>query len=447
MNITPQRRAFTLLEILLVVAAIGILAAIVIVAINPNEQLAKVRDSERQSEVNTLYDAIQQYNIDNNGQWPGEVESMSANSAEEICADGVSDSSCINLTDDLSPEYVAAIPEDPQADGTVSGYVVIKDDANRIKVEAAQTEEKTQLIAAGGIDIPILDRVSEAAVAYSMRLLRDDHQPQTAQSSNTTTGSYLVRIRQDNANNDTADVLPDSDGELSANSNVQNTTNSSDGQTLNTWVGSNNAYVTTWYDQSTADNQGTQTSQSSQPQIVNNGNVIQNAGSVTPAFDGSDDYVDTGVTDNLQTGNFSVSAWMYLPDTSATGKRIVADDGDPGGWALSYGDGGEGDLHFFLRGMDNQGLHTGEGVNEKTWHHVVGVFDNANNNRFIYIDGNVEASLTNDSDSPLTDSSTMWVGADANENSTYFPGNIEDVKVYKRALSAGEVTKLYNHGK
>ncbi|PSO44551.1 MAG: prepilin-type cleavage/methylation domain-containing protein, partial [Parcubacteria group bacterium SW_4_49_11] len=31
MNTTPQRRAFTLLEILLVVAAIGILAAIVIV--------------------------------------------------------------------------------------------------------------------------------------------------------------------------------------------------------------------------------------------------------------------------------------------------------------------------------------------------------------------------------------------------------------------------------
>ncbi|PSO44445.1 MAG: hypothetical protein BRC23_01060, partial [Parcubacteria group bacterium SW_4_49_11] len=167
MNLASQRNAFTLLEILLVVAAIGILAAIVIVAINPNEQLAKVRDSERQSEVNTLYDAIQQYNIDNDGEWPDEVESMSANSAEEICADGVSDSSCINLTDDLSPEYVAAIPEDPQAQGSGSEYVVIKDDANRITVEAIKTEEKTQIIAAGGADISVLDRAPGAAVAYS----------------------------------------------------------------------------------------------------------------------------------------------------------------------------------------------------------------------------------------------------------------------------------------
>ncbi|PSO44030.1 MAG: hypothetical protein BRC23_02250 [Parcubacteria group bacterium SW_4_49_11] len=82
---TPMRthsRAFTLLEILLVVAAIGVLAAIVIVAINPQRQLGKVRDAERQSEVGTIKDGLEQYSIDSSGEYPSGIE---ANTYKEVC--------------------------------------------------------------------------------------------------------------------------------------------------------------------------------------------------------------------------------------------------------------------------------------------------------------------------------------------------------------------------
>lgn len=67
-----MKKGFTLLEILLVIAAIGVLAAIVIVAINPNRQLSQVRDTERQSDVNALSKAMEQYLIDQ-GEYPAGI--------------------------------------------------------------------------------------------------------------------------------------------------------------------------------------------------------------------------------------------------------------------------------------------------------------------------------------------------------------------------------------
>ena len=135
-----SQRGFTLIEILLVVAAIAILAGIVIVAINPNKQLGDTRNAQRRSDVTTILNAVYQYSLDNNGTLPASILASST----EICATGAA--SCSGLVDlsvlTLNQKYVVSIPTEPQkvtADGV--GYLISRSANGRVIVSAQYPEQ------------------------------------------------------------------------------------------------------------------------------------------------------------------------------------------------------------------------------------------------------------------------------------------------------------------
>ncbi len=150
-----HHRAFTLLEILLVVAAIAILATIVIVAINPQRQLQQFRDTQREAHLNQLNSALTQYLIEGNS-LPEEITTV----PKEICNTGQTPGDeepqpdcgdTVNLSF-LVPTYISQIPKDPttqaflpqayaQTQGT--GYYVAKGEAERLYLEAPNAETKT----------------------------------------------------------------------------------------------------------------------------------------------------------------------------------------------------------------------------------------------------------------------------------------------------------------
>jgi len=59
-----KQRAFTLIELLIVIGIIAILAATVIITITPGQRLAEARDATRAKHLNALESALYVYNID-----------------------------------------------------------------------------------------------------------------------------------------------------------------------------------------------------------------------------------------------------------------------------------------------------------------------------------------------------------------------------------------------
>jgi len=129
---------FTLIEILLVVGIIAILAAIVIIAVNPTKQLADARNAQRRVDVNTILNAVYQYTVDNNGVIPATITA----SASAICKTGGSCAGLIDLTVlTTSEKYLTSIPFDPSS-ATVNStnYNINKSVNGRITVAAPGAE-------------------------------------------------------------------------------------------------------------------------------------------------------------------------------------------------------------------------------------------------------------------------------------------------------------------
>jgi len=216
-----------------------------------------------------------------------------------------------------------------------------------------------------------------------------------------------------------------------------------DGQYLNT---------TTATDTSGSANNGTLTGA--------NGKPVPVAGKLGQAlsFDGVDDYVSVGTgasLANLPLNSFTMSSWVKPTGEPSVNGRIIdkAGAGGVSGWYVfmnptthiveAYSDFSGGLIAFDAYQI------TSSGLTMNSWTHVVAVFDISTKKFKIYFNGALQSLSTDTAGvgTALDDSASSFaIGGRAIDGARNFSGSLDDVRIYNRALSAGEVTQLYNLG-
>ncbi len=136
-----MKQGFTLIELLVVIGIIAVLAAVVIIAINPARQFAQARDTQRWSNVNTILNAIGQNMADNKG-----VFTCAAGVLPNTSTQIGSGAGNYNLEPCIIPTYVSIMPLDPTSgSSTATGYSVQYTSSTRRVTVSAVGEINTNI--------------------------------------------------------------------------------------------------------------------------------------------------------------------------------------------------------------------------------------------------------------------------------------------------------------
>jgi len=158
-------------------------------------------------------------------------------------------------------------------------------------------------------------------------------------------------------------------------------------------------------------------------------------------FDGSGDFIDIGNPSGLNINRkISVTAYIKVNAFDRDYQAIVAKGNSS--WRLQrYSN--TNYIEFICSGLWGGSIHGNINVNDGQWHHVAGVRDD--NKIWLYIDGVLDTWQYTAGDFS-TNSASVYIADNSEQQGRYFNGAIDSVRVYKKALSRDEVLNIIAGG-
>lgn len=406
-----SRPGFTLIELLIVIAIIAVLSVVVILALNPAELLRQSRDADRLSDLATINTTLNLYAEDVGGSM-GNVSTVNVSLADTAsgctnlslptlpaiytyhCSTSTTTRSVssagwipLNFKNLSSGSPLGALPVDPSNSSSSRLYYTYSGSGSFFEVTAPMESQKYKL--SGSNDVVSTD----GGTKVSLHETGDSFSLEPLDYGDSSLIGYWT--------------FDEGSGNIAYDYSGTNATG--------TWNGTQAGQGGTYY---------------------NPAKVGNSAGYFIPA---DQNYVNVSITPAaFQTGTFTLTAW--IKDNGATsGFQTIA--------GIQY------NYSILLDTSNVIDIYTGAGVTATTgsitdtgWHFVACIFQSGvTNGTTCYLDGGapiLTTTVTLGNQSYQFGIGTL-VYQNGSAGSQWFNGSIDDVRLYNRALSPGELQTMY----
>jgi chitodextrinase len=153
-------------------------------------------------------------------------------------------------------------------------------------------------------------------------------------------------------------------------------------------------------------------------------------------FNGTGDYVSLPALGTFYKSAFTLEAWVKK-DTAAKGDAAVVGTWTSGGngGPMLWFDYATSHLELVMSQGGSNYVDSGQLGAAGQWQYLAGTYDGTTAR--LYVNGTQVASKTFTGN--VGDSNTWWIGAYGSTPSGFFDGSVDEVRIYNRALAAGDV--------